>query len=238
MSIENQEQGVIEWAGEKGGTAPLPAESPQPEESGVAAPGSALGIDRDDLLLKLQGAMERVAVAVAEVQARLTGLEGSVEETKKLVSFLPPQVRALGGKVDGLGTSINEPRIRSMLLGLVGISDLVEQMARQARLEPGSPEASQATDFEVLATQLGQMLALNGLERIPTEGGFNPEFHRAVGRVEVVAPGDANRVLEVVRPGFRTEQAVLRYAEVVVGKYAPPAREEPDPMADRPTDQG
>jgi len=43
--------------------------------------------------------------------------------------------------------------------------------------------------------------------------------------VPVADPARDNEVVKVLRPGFRTEHAVLRYAEVSVGQYAssPPA---------------
>jgi molecular chaperone GrpE (heat shock protein) len=65
-----------------------------------------------------------------------------------------------------------------------------------------------------------QVLAANGLTEIPASDVFDPTQHRAVQRVPTADRGLDGQVREVVRRGFRTERAVLRYAEVVVYRYA------------------
>ena len=152
----------------------------------------------------------------------LRKLQDTLEALNKQVSFLPPQLRMFGAKIDGLATTISEPRYRAVLAGLVSILDMVDQMRRSARIGPDEP-TDHLRNYDVLYTQLRQLLEGNGLREIPTDGAFDPRYHRAVERVESSVPTDADRILDVVRPGFQTEQTVLRYAEVKVG-YHPQSR--------------
>jgi hypothetical protein len=156
-------------------------------------------------------------------QVRLANLEDTVGTTAKQVSFLPPQVRMLGSKIDGLVTSISEPRYRAVLLSLVGVYDLIDQILHTLPVVPESTiEADHRRNYEVLRTQLRQILEMNGLLEIATDGVFDPTAHHAVRRVPCDDPKQMDCVLAVVRPGFRTEQSILRYAEVLVGQYVPP----------------
>lgn len=174
-------------------------------------------------LTPVQDDLHSLRYLLAAQDTRLARLEATLEATAKQVGFLPPQLRLVGSRVDALTTSVSEPRFRALLLSLLGVYDLVEQMLRTLP-EPADVAAEEGhrRNYEVLRTQLRQLLATNGLSEIVTEGTFDPAIHRALQRVPCADPEQANRVLEVVRPGFRTEQVVLRYAEVVVGQYVPP----------------
>jgi hypothetical protein len=192
------------------GSADDSAATVQPPAANIPAPDTLEGI-----------ATGPIGEGIASLQKRLDGIEESIGALSKQISYLPPQVRTLGGKVDGLTTSISEPRFRNVLLSLLGIYDLVDQLWR------GLPDADEkASDhkrsYDVLRTQLRQILETNGLTEIPTSGAFDPLFHRAIKRVTTSDPAQEGSILEVVRPGFCTPQAVLRYAEVVVGAYQPP----------------
>lgn len=164
--------------------------------------------------------VEAVRELLGAILGRLEKLEDAAATTAKQVGYLPPQIRMLGSKVEGLTTSISEPRHRALLLGLLAVYDLVDQLLRASRqAAPSESEAVHVRNYEVLRTQLRQLLEANGLEEIPAEGAFDPEQHRAIERATVSDPDLDNRILEVARPGFRTAQAVLRYAEVRVGRF-------------------
>jgi molecular chaperone GrpE (heat shock protein) len=93
-------------------------------------------------------------------------------------------------------------------------------MERAARA--GEGEASPAKSFEVVRLQLEQLLDVNGLRAIEATGVFDPQVHRALSRVTVTDPARHQQIVEVLRAGFRTEQAVLRFAEVSVGHHLQP----------------
>jgi molecular chaperone GrpE (heat shock protein) len=155
-----------------------------------------------------------------------------ISSLERQVSLLPNQVRLLGAKVEGLTTAVAEPRVRSLLMGLLGVFDLVDQVLRTGPASAAGTDQDHKRNYEVLKMQLGVLLESNGLFPIPADGPFDPRVHIALQSVSVEDPAKAGQVLEIVRPGFRTEQAVLRYAEVLVGRYAAPA---PPPAEDAET---
>lgn len=73
---------------------------------------------------------------------------------------------------------------------------------------------------------LWSMLERQDVQAIDTEGAFDPTLHQAVATVETedAAPGD---VVEVVRPGYKLGDQVLRYAQVKVAASATDAPEAP-----------
>lgn len=214
---------------DRGATVETTSEVSQPEAPDAVA---AEPVEAPDALLagavcELSRETRELRDAVAAMQAQMAAFEASLDATAKQVSFLPPQMRMLGGKIDGLATAISEPRYRAALLGLLGVFDLADQILRTLPADDdgqtGAAETNHRRNYEVLLAQLRQILEANGLTEIPTSGGFDPELHRALKLVPVANPAQSDQVLEVVRRGFRTEQSVLRYAEVLVGQYSPPA---------------
>jgi len=157
-------------------------------------------------------ALERIDALSADL-ARLSEV---ADMTARQVAFIPPQVRALTGKLDAAVGAIGESRYQSLLLRLLSLYDLSLQ------LMPPETDPDGRHRFDVLLTQMRQVLEVNGLNEIAAAGAFDPALHRSLGRVAVSDPALDGRIAEVVRAGFRSETTVLRYAEVRVGVYAPP----------------
>lgn len=67
---------------------------------------------------------------------------------------------------------------------------------------------------ELAVKELKQVLQAEGLEQIEVSGQFDPNLHEAVD----IREGDDNKILEVVRDGYKLNGKVLRSAQVVVGK--------------------
>jgi hypothetical protein len=183
------------------------AQTPPPGSEGATIlDGSALQQE----LRALQGLFDTVAV-------RLTALESLAESTIKQLGFVPPQVRALGSKIESVAASLSDSRYRGLLLNVLLVFDLVDQ---PLRVDPSAHgyrlEGEHRRNYEVLRTQLRQILEANGLFEISTEGAFNPEWQRALETVATDNPANAGMVCRVLRPGFRAANSVLRYAEVSV----------------------
>jgi molecular chaperone GrpE (heat shock protein) len=156
---------------------------------------------------------------VAPMEISNAILADRIASLEKQVAFLPPQVRMLAAKVDGLTAAIAEPRIRSLLTGLLGVFDLTDQVLRTLPPAESTCDEDHRRNYQVLRTQIEVLLNANGLMQIPAAGAFDPQLHKALQSVPVDHPAQDGMVLEIVRPGFRTEQAVLRYAEVLVGRF-------------------
>jgi|GEM_PF-1854635 len=198
-------------------------------------PAAAQGGDEERLSVEpgdFSEAMERLTSAaeaaraetlagLRRVEERLGKLEEAVSSASEQISFVPPQVRMLAGKVDGLATVICESKYRSLLCDMVGIFDLVDQVLRDGGLNFVST-ADYLRGYSALQAQLRQILELNGLSEIPAEGAFNSELHRAVRRVESSVPDLHWCIKEVLRPGFQSGKSILRFADVEVYYYVPP----------------
>jgi molecular chaperone GrpE (heat shock protein) len=158
------------------------------------------------------------AAALAKLDALASDLARLAEVadmTARQVAFIPPQVRALTGKLDSAVSAIAESRYQALLLRLLGLYDLALQL-----LPPESdPEGRHR--FDVLLIQLRQVLEVNGITEIPTTGACDPNLHRSLGRVAVSDPALDGKIAEVMRAGFRAGTGVLRYAEVRVWAYTP-----------------
>lgn len=186
----------------------------------VESPATTISISdsTSTTLMKIEMDIKELQESFGNMGNRISNLESLAEKTAKQVSFLPQSVRDLRNRIDGLTTSISETRFRGLLSDLLGIFDLVDQLLLSSRdIEHYSSE-DHRRNYEVLRTQLRQVLEANGLSEISTDGFFDPKIHRAKGSIPCDDPGKVNRILKVYRPGFRTEESILRFAEVAVGK--------------------
>ncbi len=67
---------------------------------------------------------------------------------------------------------------------------------------------------ELAVKELNQVLQIEGLEQIASDGQFDPNLHEAVD----TQVGEDNKILKVVRKGYTLNSKVLRPAAVVVGR--------------------
>ncbi len=106
-----------------------------------------------------------------------------------------------------------ENRARHELLGELGeVVRLLEVAIEAAERDP----ASVREGIELVADNLQKVFQQHGLERIPTTGArFDPALHEAV-MTEDRAGVARGTVTGEVCPGFRTDEAVVRAAKVVV----------------------
>lgn len=203
-------------------------EQPETETQAEATAGEEASACRPD------GDEPGVAAQLAEIALRLDALEAGMGKAGEQLSFLPGQIRNLGNRVDAVAVSVSESRLRALLLDLVGLYDLVDQLLRAGEQVEPETASRHLHNYRMLRTQILQVLEVNGLSRIATEGAFKPEVHRAVDRRPCPRQQEAGQIVTVVRPGFRTALQVLRYAEVVVSHYQPPPigdSEAPPPTA-------
>lgn len=174
----------------------------------------------DSEILKSLGALQ---AELETVHSNLAGMQTHISSLEERVVFIPPQVRNLGEKVNGLAISVGETRYRALLDRLLGIYDLVDHLERSAAAT-GDPAAADARrNYAVILAQLRQLLESNGLSEIPAEGEFfNPELHCSIERVPCEVQDKDKRVLDVISAGFRTDFEILRYAQVRVGYFSTP----------------
>jgi len=155
-----------------------------------------------------------------QTDERLTGIQKLLEATGNQMAFLPPQIRNLSAKLDGLALVISESKHRSLLLSVLGLHDLTEQMSG-ATLSADGLGSEGRRCLVVLLTQIRQLLEANGLTQIATDGLFDPALHRAIQTAPADEATSHGKIKDVLRPGFMAGNRVLRYAEVVVWQHTP-----------------
>jgi hypothetical protein len=208
-------------------------QSPAQSESVCAA--SAAG-EESATLVGLAAQFQELRQGLGVLQPRLEAIQDAIAGTSKQISFLPRQVSMVADKVDAVTSSISDARCRSLLSDLLRIYELADQVLRGSDPQDGR-EARNC--LEILCTQLGQILTMNGLSQICAEGLFDPKIHRAVLRIPCRDPSRANQISRLVRPGFCIGNRILRYAEVEVLYYEgsePPSQQPGQAEASEPAD--
>ena len=66
--------------------------------------------------------------------------------------------------------------------------------------------------IRIVYNQFRLLLEAEGVEKIPTEGAFNPELHEAVA-----VDGEENSIVEELQSGYMLNGKVLRAAKVKLG---------------------
>jgi len=156
---------------------------------------------------------------VRQSDERLGRVELGIQSLSQQSQFLPPKLRGLSKKVDELAIAVGDVRVRSLLVELVGLGDLVDGALKALPEQDSGPIGGARRFFRALATRIDQVLEAHDAHSIPIDGGFDPTVHNAVDVLDVDDPALEGQIVELVRPGFRTEHSVLRYAEVAVGRY-------------------
>lgn len=110
----------------------------------------------------------------------------------------------------------DEPLVRDLVL----IADAAERTARDWTDREEAEPADVAAALAAVADDLRRALARVGVEAFAPEPGTPFDRRSAtVLRVEPSAEGEpGGRVVAVVRPGYRSGDRVVRYAEVVVSR--------------------
>lgn len=109
-----------------------------------------------------------------------------------------------------------------VLTDVIGVLEFLD-MALQSPCESADAKAL-LTGVQMTRDQLWKVLEGKGVAKISTDGDFDPDVHQAVATVEQEPAG---QIVDVVRPGYRRPDDVLRHAQVRVSVApTPPAEEE------------
>jgi molecular chaperone GrpE len=104
-----------------------------------------------------------------------------------------------------------QEQLVSQLLGVLDNFGFVLDAAED------SPDESLAKGAQMVHAELMEVLRRAGLAEVPGTGApFDPTHHEAMMQVEAPEPVDAPTVAEVLRPGYRFGDRVLRPASVSV----------------------
>jgi molecular chaperone GrpE len=80
---------------------------------------------------------------------------------------------------------------------------------------------SWSADLGFVQTQMEQVLSAHGLARYGDKGEmFDPNLHEAVGEALVERREDSDKVIEIVSPGYKLGDKVIKAAQVKVGIFS------------------
>ncbi len=95
--------------------------------------------------------------------------------------------------------------------------EVLDDLDRTLEAAEGSSDERLAKGVELVASKLTRALQSLGVERVDAEGvPFDPNLHEAVQQQPADEPTPQPIVAQVLRPGYRLEDRVLRAAMVVV----------------------
>jgi molecular chaperone GrpE (heat shock protein) len=155
----------------------------------------------------------------------LAANQASVEALKRDQDVLAAKLRDLSDKLDEVTYSFSEPRIRDLLSSLLLLHDLAEQMATSVGDSPD--DAKHRRNYGTLLSQILQLLRVNGIEVIPTDGAFDENNHNALDVLPTDDPAEDGQISRVFRKGFRSSLRPLRYADVQVRTMRPSGSQPP-----------
>ena len=192
---------------------PEPAETKQElvvaaQETSTTEMLSSIENQVETLCTQMSAGFDKLDATIASVR------DEDIAAVKKQISFVPPKMRSVEDKVMMLRDAISESKYRDLLKDLLRVHDLIDQIIAGLVIPSNCTEMEkQKRNYEVLKTQIRQILAVHGLTEIDTSGAFDPKLHQATGKMETEDPEQDGKIAKVRRPGFKTEGAVLRYAE-------------------------
>lgn len=154
-------------------------------------------LDVDELLARLQDAEARYEEALGDLRR----VAADFDNYRKRMSREHERVIARAGE-----------RILAKLL------PVLDDLGRALEAAEHHEEAKVLEGVRMTRDQLLGVLVSEGVEEIPAEGAFDPHVHEALA----VTPGPPDvaggTVIEVVQPGYRLGEVVIRPARVVVAE--------------------
>jgi molecular chaperone GrpE (heat shock protein) len=107
-----------------------------------------------------------------------------------------------------------------LVLDLLPILDNFDRTIRAA--ETGGTSPAMLQGVRLVRSQFANALAKYGVERIDAKlQRFDPRIHDAISVVPVNAPEAHDVVVDMLEPGYRFGDRLLRPAKVIVGRRAP-----------------
>ena len=99
-----------------------------------------------------------------------------------------------------------------IIKGMLPVLDDCER-ALQVLRESGSDKATELIYNKLMSYLKGRGLSV--IEAIGKE--LDTDFHEAVAQMPVQEPDKKNKIIDVIQPGYKLNDKVIRFAKVVVG---------------------
>lgn len=104
---------------------------------------------------------------------------------------------------------------RDVMEALLPVLDDFERAAAAAE----GQDAGQAREgYQLIGQKMRGILESRGLKRMEAKGAdFDTDLHEAITQIPAPTPELQGKVVDVVEPGYKLHDGVLRFAKVVVG---------------------
>jgi molecular chaperone GrpE len=190
-----------------------PAEGAAPEPAEATAPGTA---PAGDPAAEAIAAAEAAVAAADAISPELAEARAQAEERLADLQRLQAEYVNYRKRVERDRALARDYAVASVLESLLPVLDDVHLARQHGDLEEGP--------FAAIADKLEAILGRHGLERYGEPGeAFDPEVHEALMHTEAeLAEGTTTTtVVQVLQPGYRMKDRVVRPARVAVAD--PPA---------------
>ena len=184
-------------------------------DAGTTEPGGAVGDDQD-------GSAELDWDVAAEAEPRTKGelLRALAEVERERDEYLD-DLRRSHADFENYRKRVMRESASQLQAGKASVAssllEVLDDLDRTLQAAAESDDTALAKGVELVASKLVRSLQGDGLERIDASGvPFDPNEHEAVQQLDAEEPTETPRVAQVLRPGYRIGDRVLRAAMVVV----------------------
>ncbi|MCF7936474.1 MAG: nucleotide exchange factor GrpE [Synergistales bacterium] len=183
-------------------------ESPEQQNGDEAAPRNEGAVsDEESLMAAMQADLESMRQDVERLEKERDQLKNVAARHKADLYNYRKRVERESARQKELA---GEQAVRKLLPVMDNLDRAIAAAQEGESLLKG---------VSMVRQQFRQVLAELGATQISGEGKFDPGVHEAVSSVAVDDPERDHAVLEVVQPGYRLGDRVIRAAKVVVGTY-------------------
>ena len=202
----------------------IPEETKRPEEASSPEAGERNPTEVRAATQKGAPTSQEAQAAVEDPEARLSALAQELETVRaQAQEYLDGWTRERAAFANYKRRQAEQQeRQRQQLVAEVakGFLEVLDdlELALQNRPQRGKG-AAWAEGIELIYRKLRSVLEAQGVEQVPAEPGmpFDPRYHEAISH-EAVDGHEGGHIIEVVRPGYRVGDLVIRPALVRVAQ--------------------
>ena len=95
---------------------------------------------------------------------------------------------------------------------------VLDDFERAAAAGEGEDSEQAGEGYKLIGQKMRGILEAKGLQRMEAKGAaFDTDLHEAITQIPSPSPEMKGKVVDVVEPGYKLHDSVLRFAKVVVG---------------------
>ncbi|MBI2600641.1 nucleotide exchange factor GrpE [Candidatus Daviesbacteria bacterium] len=147
-----------------------------------------------------------------QTQDKITQLEQRVVDLENQLKRAVADYRNLESRISQGRSELTSFVGAELIRKLLPVLDHLETAL--GGLSEEEKQSGWAKGVGLAVKEFKNVLQSEGLDEIAADGQFDPSLHEAVD----IREGDNNKILEVVRKGYRLNGKVIRPAQVIVGR--------------------